>query len=1090
MLFQTGGSRLQLQPVSFANFGPAGGVEAYAPTAVLRSASAQARGPSLAQQWIGTAGTIGGDPSDGGHVVGGNSVSRSTSVGPRLQQNGTAPLPFFSVVPQLLVGPSHAASSARPNQDEVADPTCGPAGGPLRLRPGAGVRVPSPPSMAASLLPPFGSLTVGGGVSSSRGFLSSSRAGGAVLQQRSPSPPAAQGLSRSGGALNTSRGLNGTLSRTGESTRVMSRSTASGVGSGTSAASGSRRANPHIHRQASGSDSRTWNKLQAKGHRTGSTTASKSTAASSKTSVPSSGEHLRRTPPSSKSSTSTTAGPSRAVPPQYGTAPGMRNTSRGGGPSPRVHHVEGPGRSAHVRLNMSGPAATGVRAHQAQYSSTVQQCGPTTACGSGYSNSVTAQAAAHTRRPGAASPPALRQPASARARQVSPLTFGRPEQMAGGALSARSSQMEITNPQLSQAPMLTLTGGSEHLMRNGSRSRQQPFQPHSRARGLNNMNIIGPGASSSGAAAHAQYEGDLNLQQPTSDVGAGSFPAPAPLQNSSSRNIVIQAPMGLCVPDIHAPVRIRALRGQVARDSADVAQRADKVQELQAVSEDKAQLRDRLVGEIQQAVDETAWFKNELKGTRIDNQQLTNEIVQMEASVKEKERLHAASCETARKNARHAVLSLELKSLEQRVRELPTKIEKENEQFEAENEQLVSNLSTAEEDLQQGHDTREQAIESASSALSAMMQKRSDAEAKKALQLSSLAEVRERFKHEKENLHTVSKEKMGIYKCLQSANRRVSEVESKDEGVAQKIRLAENKIKSMEARLLAAAGAGDARDQDLAALREQIAEQDHDREALESQLRELVKAELVEAERRHSERQRQACSASSPMCAGGAAGPAVTPAALPHSAQVPPSLPKQSFLETQLCHLSMEKLVWGAWEGAHREDEIIERNSGIKVYQPSQSNVNKGRIHRAGTSSCSSFYEDDDASVSTTVSIPSTGNAGANKPNGTGRVAQRSSVNATALVPEGWSFVPAVVQLLANVYDDERCEIQHLAVLSASCKQSKATQAKGSVHDPSEGAEQGHCGTSSKGIVDGKLAGPRGPFSVSSANKTAGTRRR
>ena len=88
------------------------------------------------------------------------------------------------------------------------------------------------------------------------------------------------------------------------------------------------------------------------------------------------------------------------------------------------------------------------------------------------------------------------------------------------------------------------------------------------------------------------------------------------------------------------------------------------MQELAAISEDKRQLRDRLVGDIQHALDRTAWFKQEYRSTRIDNQQLTNEIVQMEAIQKEKERIYTLSNDTLRKTAKHTVLSFELKSLE------------------------------------------------------------------------------------------------------------------------------------------------------------------------------------------------------------------------------------------------------------------------------------------------------------------------------------------------------------------------------------------------------------------------------------------
>ena len=105
-------------------------------------------------------------------------------------------------------------------------------------------------------------------------------------------------------------------------------------------------------------------------------------------------------------------------------------------------------------------------------------------------------------------------------------------------------------------------------------------------------------------------------------------------------------------------------------------------------------------------------------------------------------------------------------SKEERVKELPGKIESEGEAFENQNSTLLQNLDTAEEDLQKGHDQREQAIENANEALSQMNQKKSDAEAKKNLQLGSLEDIRQSYKTAKEKYNTTAKEKMGIYKVL------------------------------------------------------------------------------------------------------------------------------------------------------------------------------------------------------------------------------------------------------------------------------------------------------------------------------------
>ncbi|CAD7937329.1 unnamed protein product [Amoebophrya sp. A120] len=431
-----------------------------------------------------------------------------------------------------------------------------------------------------------------------------------------------------------------------------------------------------------------------------------------------------------------------------------------------------------------------------------------------------------------------------------------------------------------------------------------------------------PGNASSRVGAQGSHHGPSSSHQPQT-MNRAQRSASVVSLNSNSNNIV-HAPKGICPPDIHAPRRIRTLKEQVTKDSKDVTQKRDLVDELTAIAEDKDLVREKLTKEVGQLFDETSYYKTELRGLRIDNQQLANEICQMENTMKEKDRINHSFCETLKKSAKSTVMSLELKQLERRVVELPPKIEQERAFYEKENETLLFKLSTAEADLQKGHDDREQGILDANLAWEEMKQKRSDAEAKKSLQVRSLEETRRKFQTEKEALNAIAKQKSSMYKCMMSSNKKVGDQDKKDGAVLQKIRQAEGKIKQAEVRLESAAKGADAREQDQKALLSRNVEAEKEKEQLEGDLKTLVKT-LIDLERANTEKERQA-TASSPLFTTGynLLTPEQQQPVANYLCPTPPTpLPKMSYLETQLSHLPFEKLVYHSGEDVLVDRELL-----------------------------------------------------------------------------------------------------------------------------------------------------------------------
>eukprot|EP00392_Amoebophrya_sp_AT5.2_P017297 g17628.t1 len=116
--------------------------------------------------------------------------------------------------------------------------------------------------------------------------------------------------------------------------------------------------------------------------------------------------------------------------------------------------------------------------------------------------------------------------------------------------------------------------------------------------------------------SHYHNTGGSGMQRDSSALRQSAAP-------SASSSRIVHAPVGLAVPDIHAPVRIRALRREIV--DADVATKRERVEELVAVFEDKDGRREQLAVSVRGKVDQTMWYRTELRGIKIDNQQLAND---------------------------------------------------------------------------------------------------------------------------------------------------------------------------------------------------------------------------------------------------------------------------------------------------------------------------------------------------------------------------------------------------------------------------------------------------------------------------------
>lgn len=118
------------------------------------------------------------------------------------------------------------------------------------------------------------------------------------------------------------------------------------------------------------------------------------------------------------------------------------------------------------------------------------------------------------------------------------------------------------------------------------------------------------------------------------------------------------------------------MESQIASYTTNIDKTDDQVQELHAIFEDKRVVRDKLVEEIQGAMDKLSYYKTDARNLRIDAQQLGNEITQMEEKIKRKKDVNDGYIATLRNSCRTSVKQLEINTLEKKIKELRPKIER------------------------------------------------------------------------------------------------------------------------------------------------------------------------------------------------------------------------------------------------------------------------------------------------------------------------------------------------------------------------------------------------------------------------------